>query len=118
RPSRTASRCVLRLKTGDRKRMPEDHALHVARCTTHEKGEGFGPVRGIEGETVRRRETTGPLPLRRRETVALPYSLHHRQREAGCEMRDAEAMAREQSCPRPGQAPRPPAIRDDHRGDA
>src|SRR2546422_11767351 len=95
RPSRTASRCWLRLGNGNRKRMPENHALHVTRGTTHEKGERFRAVCGIEDETVLGREAFGRLPLRRRVPVALPQPVHYDQRDAGCRMRDADVMARE-----------------------
>src|SRR6266550_3393553 len=54
RPARTASRYTLRLGNGDRKRMPEHHPSHVARCALQEKGEGLCPVGGIENEAVLR----------------------------------------------------------------
>src|SRR3989442_641121 len=97
RPVRTASRCGLRLRNGDRKRMPEYDPLHVARCTSQEKGEGLGPVGGIEDEAVLGREPTGRLTFRRRVAVALPQPIHHHQREAGCGMRDADVVVSERS---------------------
>src|SRR5438876_11722060 len=96
RPARRASRCGLRLRNGHRKRMPKNHALHVARCTTHEKGEGFSAVGGIQGETMLRREPSGRLPLRRRVAVARPQPVHYDPRDAGCGMWDADVVTREE----------------------
>src|SRR5216684_3646890 len=76
RSSRTASRCGLRLGNGSCKRMPENHPLHVARCTTHEKAERFGAVRRIEAEAVLGREPFGRLPLRSGVPVAVPQPIH------------------------------------------
>src|SRR2546426_5437617 len=90
RPSRTASRWRLRLGIGNRKRMPENHPMHVARCTLYEKGKGLCPISGIEGEAVLRRETSCGLALRRRMAVALPQPIHHL-RGAGSGERDPKA---------------------------
>src|SRR5437879_4367860 len=76
RPSRTASRWQLRLGIGNRKRMPENHSLPVARGTLREKAECLGAVRRVEREAVLRREPGGPLSLQCRVTVALPQPLH------------------------------------------
>src|SRR6266436_7188369 len=77
RSSRTASRCWFRWRKGNRKRMPENHSLHVARSTVQEKGESLGPVRRVECQAVLRREPGGGLPVRGRMPVALPQPFNH-----------------------------------------
>src|SRR2546430_3906421 len=110
RPARTASRYTLRLGNGDRKRMPEHHPSHVARCALQEKGEGLCPVGGIEDEAVLRRESRGRLPLRRRVTVAAAQPIHHL-RGAGSGKRYTPIG--EQPPGRASEAHRAPTIRDE-----
>src|SRR5439155_14202278 len=93
-------------------------ALHVARCTTHEKGEGFSAVGGIQGETMLRREPSGRLPLRRRVAVARPQPVHYDQRDAGCGMWDADVVTREEPPCGVREPRRPPAAGDEDRRDA
>src|SRR5207249_11810821 len=112
-PSRTTSRCALRLGNRDGKRMPEYDPLHVARSTLQEKGECLRAIGRIERETVLGCEPFRRLPFRGRVAVALPQPVHHHQREAGCERREADVMAREQSCRAACEPHRPPAASDE-----
>src|SRR5205814_8043884 len=95
RPARRASRCGLRLRNRHRKRMPKNHALHVARCTTHEKGEGFSAVGGIKDEAMLQRKPAGGLALRCWVAVARPQPVHYDQRDSACRKREADVVTRE-----------------------
>src|SRR5206468_10717429 len=76
RPSRTTSRCALRLGNRDGKRMPEYDPLHIARSTLQEKCERLRAIGRIERETVLGCEPFGRLPFRGRMAVALPQPVH------------------------------------------
>src|SRR5713226_5852534 len=109
RSSRTASRYWFRLRKGNRKRMPENHSLHVARSTFQEKGESLGPIRRVECEAVLRREPGGCLPVRGRMPVALPQPVDDVE---GAWSGERYATMCEQA-PRSAREPRrPPAVGD------
>src|SRR5204862_8030826 len=99
----------LRLGIGNRKRMPENHTLHVARSTLQEKCECLRAIGRIERETELGSEPGGRLSLRGRMTVTPPQAIHHFG-GAGSGERDPKAC--EQPSGRASEAHRTPAIRD------
>src|SRR5256885_9196780 len=115
RPSRTTSRCALRLGNRDGKRMPEYDPRHVARSTLQEKCECLRAIGRIERETVLGCEPFGRLTFRGRVAVAFPQPVHHHQREAGWGIWEADVMTREQSCRAACEPHRPPARSEERR---
>src|SRR5438093_164129 len=105
----------LRQGRGHRKRMPEDDPLHVPRAAAQQNAKGFRAVRGVQDQSMLRRELARGLALDRRRAVAAAQTVHD---VGGAGSRERYAHASEQAPRPPGQPRGPPAIGDERRSDA
>src|SRR5436309_15435233 len=110
RPSRTTSRCAVRLGNRDGERRPEYAPLHVARSTLQEKCERLRAIGRIERETVLGGEPFGRLPVRGRMAVALPQPVHDVE---GAGSGERYSTVREQPPRGVREPPCSPAVGDD-----
>src|SRR5439155_818397 len=100
---------------GHLKRMPEDDPLHVPRAAAQQNAKGFRAVRGVQDQSMLRRELARGLALDRRRAVAAAQTVHD---VGGAGSRERYAHASEQAPRPPGQPRGPPAIGDERRSDA